>query len=75
MPLQSPPLLRFADTFSWHLMAESGAVPLPRYAHASVSVGSRVVVIGGYNETYGWLNDVCVLDTGKPSGPFEAQFR
>jgi hypothetical protein len=57
------------DTLCWLSTGEYGRVPCQRYAHAAASVDNRFLYIfGGYSERYGWLNDMCMLDTGVVSG-------
>eukprot|EP00742_Colponemidia_sp_Colp-10_P005408 GILJ01005778.1.p1 GENE.GILJ01005778.1~~GILJ01005778.1.p1 ORF type:complete len:803 (-),score=109.40 GILJ01005778.1:84-2492(-) len=44
----------------WHKARTSGTAPTPRWGHSAVSVGSTLVVFGGYDGSY--MNDVWFLD-------------
>ncbi|KDO23949.1 hypothetical protein SPRG_10645 [Saprolegnia parasitica CBS 223.65] len=53
-------------------VAATGAVPSPRYGHAAVLVGNRMVVLGGRDAT-GVLHDVFVLDLGVTPPAWQAR--
>ncbi len=55
-------------------MHESGPVPVSRYAHSVVPIGKVLYMFGGYSEQFGWLSDVCALDTGMACLCLAAQF-
>jgi hypothetical protein len=51
------------ETGLWEMTSTFGAVPSPRYAHASAVVGSNLYIFGGYDGN-NLLNDLFVLDFG-----------
>lgn len=60
-----------SETRKWRLSMEiQGQPPVPRSFHAAVSVGSRVVVLGGRSTENQSLADIHVFDTGSNATAF-----